>query len=136
MFYIDGKPLSEIKDIEIETIDAESPEAKAFVFNNDKAVEFEVMGDINIEILTKNLTEPDPRFTLEFPIIKQIRKHKKRRINKKWLKRYGIKKESIKIDNMTIRTESDGTFIITKDNEKGEKYESCRRIIETNKRKS
>lgn len=37
-------------------------------------------------------------FTLEFEMQTQARKHKKKRINKKWLKKYGLKTETIKSD--------------------------------------
>ena len=102
MIYIDGKPLCEVKDIEIETADISSPEAESFIFNNDRTIEFEVTG-IDTKFLAVDISESNPKFTIEYPHIRQVRKHKKKRINKKWLKRYGTKKEVIKIDNVEIK---------------------------------
>ena len=104
MLYIDGKSLCEVKDIEIETADTSSPEAESFIFDNDRTIEFEGT-DIDTKFLVVDISESNPKFTIEYPRIRQIRKHKKKRINKKWLKRYGIKKEVIKIDNIEIKLE-------------------------------
>ena len=104
MIYIDGKPLCEVKDIEIETADVSSSEAESFILNNDRIIEFEVTG-IDTKFLAVDISESNPKFTIEYPRIKQVRKHKKKRINKKWLKRYGTKKEVMKIDNVEIKLE-------------------------------
>ena len=104
MIYIDGKSLCEVKDIEIETADISSPEAEFFIFNNDRTIEFEVTG-IDTKFLAVDISESNPKFTIEYLYIRQVRKHKKKRINKKWLKRYGTKKEVIKIDNVEIKLE-------------------------------
>ena len=43
--------------------------------------------------------EPTETFNIEYnvPILVQARWHKKKRINKKWLKRYGMKSDTVKI---------------------------------------
>ena len=49
-----------------------------------------------------SLTSPNnymnPRIYYNVPIMVQARWHKKNRINKKWLKRYGMKKDNIQVD--------------------------------------
>lgn len=121
MIYIDGKPLCEVKDIEIETADISSSEAESFIFNNDRTIEFDAVGEIDTKLLVKDLTDVDTKFTLEFPFIRQARRHRKKRINKKWLKRYGIVKEIIRVNNCEVKVEKECTYIITKDGKIGEK---------------
>lgn len=43
--------------------------------------------------------EPEENFSIEYnvPILVQARWHKKKRINKKWLKRYGMKSDTVKM---------------------------------------
>ena len=43
--------------------------------------------------------EPAENFSIEYnvPILVQARWHKKKRINKKWLKRYGMKEDTVKM---------------------------------------
>lgn len=68
-----------------------------------------IHGDDSQEFINTN-----KQFGLGFHKYVQRRKHRKRRINKKWAKRYGYKKITINIDceNMTIEPEidSDGNF--------------------------
>lgn len=43
-------------------------------------------------------------------ILVQCRKHKKRRINKKWLKKYGCKWKTVTIRGWHIKSNTDGTI--------------------------
>ena len=51
------------------------------------------------EDLFNEITKPSPEFTVEWtsPIIVQARWHKKARIRKKWLKRFGYKEDVVNI---------------------------------------
>jgi hypothetical protein len=69
----------------------EKPEVRTFgscsaSFTCDNAV-------INEDLLT-NCLMPHT-FDLEYSVMKQTRKHRKKRINKKWLKRYGYKLQQV-----------------------------------------
>lgn len=51
---------------------------------------------INVNLLAKLFTqEKSNTFDIQYTIMVQARKHKKRRINKKWLKRYGYKQQVV-----------------------------------------
>ena len=53
----------------------------------------------NLGCLDYKPFEPAETFSIEYnvPILVQARWHKKKRINKKWLKRYGMKKDTVKM---------------------------------------
>lgn len=64
---------------------------------------------------------PTKSFILEYsiPIMIQARWHKKPRIRKKWLKRYGMKPDAVKIKTNASAVEyntDDGSFTFTTDN--------------------
>lgn len=72
---------------------------------------------INLELLhnLSNMPPANGKFTIEYsvPIMIQARWHKKPRINKKWLKRFGMKPDTIKCRaNATVGEyhTDDGTF--------------------------
>ena len=51
---------------------------------------------INVNLLAKLFTqEKSNTFDIQYTIMVQARKHKKKRINKKWLKRYGYKQQQM-----------------------------------------
>lgn len=63
--------------------------------------------NINYDSLHKILemdtsAKPDS-YSFQLYVMVQARKHKKKRINKKWLKRYGYKPTVVKSDNWNIR---------------------------------
>jgi hypothetical protein len=71
--------------------------------------------DANInEDLLKKLMFPE-KFDIEYPKIVQARKHRKKRINKKWLKKYGYKQVKVRSKGWKIRTYDDGTWEFVKD---------------------
>ena len=47
-------------------------------------------------------------YDIQYIKIVQSRKHKKRRINKKWLKRYGLKQILVESKGWKIKTDTDG----------------------------
>ncbi|WP_288682264.1 hypothetical protein [uncultured Eubacterium sp.] len=56
---------------------------------------------------------PDP-YDIQYVKIVQARKHKKKRINKKWLKRYGYKKVIVNSKGWNVKTYADGTVEFVK----------------------
>lgn len=75
--------------------------------------------DVNIEKICELIgvdwnNKPDA-YAIMLPIIKQRRKHKKKRINKKWLKRYGYDFVYIEAKGWKIESHTDGTFKFIKD---------------------
>ena len=56
-----------------------------------------------------------PKFNLEYKRMIQRRKHRKKRINKKWAKRYGYKPITVKLRNVEIKSVDGYTFEILVD---------------------
>ena len=75
--------------------------------------------DVNInEELWKRLmpSEFPKMFDIEYTTIVQVRKHRKKRINKKWLKKYGYKQVKVRSKGWKIRGYADdGTWEFVKD---------------------
>ena len=70
----------------------------------DKEIEANELHKI-LGIDTSNM--PDA-YDIQFIKFVQARKHKKRRINKKWLKRYGYKKMIVESKGWKMKTDTDG----------------------------
>lgn len=87
-------------NIEVDTL---SPnEMPDMIYNFQKAATASFSGEITLtglEYLGYKPFEPTEKFSIEHNvgILVQARWHKKRRINKKWLKRYGMKPDTVKI---------------------------------------
>lgn len=90
--------------------------AHLYHFNDTPSVSFEVSG-VNWALLNDwcNTTLPNGKFTIEADrkIMIQARWHKNPRIRKKWLKRFGMKPDTVKI-RMDAKTgeyhTNDGSF--------------------------
>lgn len=76
---------------------------------------------LDIESFKSLTTQPVKSFYLEYdiPILIQKRYHKKKRINKKWIKRYGFKKAYIHCQSPTTTVEAtpqnDGLYMFDMD---------------------
>ena len=77
---------------------------------------------INISIGAMSLTSligidvanaPD-KYNFQIIKFKQARKHKKKRINKKWIKRYGYKQILVDCKGWKLETHTDGTYEFVK----------------------
>jgi hypothetical protein len=100
-------------DIEVDTL---SPnEMPDMIYNFQKAATASFSGEMTLtglEYLGYKPFEPTEKFSIEHNvgILVQARWHKKRRINKKWLKRYGMKPDTVKMKakarTLTYNTET------------------------------
>ena len=116
---IDGETTQFAKGVnlteEIEMSASEEP-VRLYHFNDTPSVSFEVSG-MNLALLNDycNATLPSGKFTIEadIKIMIQARWHKNQRIRKKWLKRFGMKPDTVKI-RMDAKTgkyhTNDGSF--------------------------
>lgn len=94
---VNGVPLCDVKEIETVSEDdyADIFDSPAFTLRSPQSFEFELKSDLNVPVF-KELSlmggGPQP-FYMEWDAVRweQIRKHKKKRINKKWAKRYGYR---------------------------------------------
>lgn len=72
--------------------------------------------NVNIEELFgfDKAAKPDS-YDITYIKIVQCRKHRRKRINKKWLKRYGYKQINVESKGWQLNTYTDGTFEFKKD---------------------
>ena len=73
-------------------------------FNTDKPIEKEDF----YKILGMDISNLPDAYDIQFGKIVQARKHKKKRINKKWLKRYGYKKMIVESKDWNVKTDTYG----------------------------
>lgn len=69
---------------------------------------------VNYDLINKMFNPRPNSYTIAYTEYVQTRKHKKRRINKKWLKRYGLKPVQVESDGWKMRTCEDGSFELVK----------------------
>lgn len=87
-------------DIEVDTL---SPnEIPEIIYNFQKAATASFSGEMTLtglEYLGYKPFEPTEKFSIEYNvgILVQAKWHKKKRINKKWLKRYGMEPDTVKV---------------------------------------
>ena len=67
-----------------------------------------------IKILGLDIAHMPDSYNIQYIKIVQVRKHKKKRINKKWLKRYGYKKVIVNSKGWDMKTYTDGTVEFVK----------------------
>lgn len=107
----DGVVLMDVSDAVITTAEV-NDEAEKFekslYFN--KEMEFNATIETTPEAFNEILKQTEPHeYTLKYTKYVQARRHHKKRINKKWLKRYGYKEKTIIIDGFKITsTERNG----------------------------
>lgn len=88
--------------IEIDALSADETPNVSYKFTKDASVSFETSLEISARDLSYLYTptlESSKVFDIEHnvSIMTQSRWHKKKRINKKWLKRYGMKVDTVKM---------------------------------------
>ena len=71
--------------------------------------------DINqfLDIVGDLLKVPD-KYAIQYTKIVPARKHRKKRINKKWLKRYGVKQIYVNSKGWKLQNHTDGTYELVK----------------------
>ena len=93
------EPIAEFSGIKEVTIESEvepsSLSKEKLSFTHEASFECELIDSSLFIDSLYNLSNEPPRIEYYIPILIQARWHKKKRINKKWLKRYGMKKDEI-----------------------------------------
>ena len=123
LYLSDGTKFMELSNIDDVSMDI-TPEIsdKEFCrFNNSMSCELTFDTSYANEELLNKMTTVDPSkcmFITSIPYAVQVRKHKKKRINKKWAKKYGYKLEFIegKTRDTTYNTKT-GEFDFSYDDE-------------------
>ena len=75
-----------------------------FTFNADNSIDTEEF----YKMLGINIANMPDAYDIQFIKFVQARKHKKRRINKKWLKRYGYNQIAVDSKGWKMKTDTDG----------------------------
>ena len=107
-----------IGDLSFDSVEYEAPQITAerqFRMDTKGGLLFEINTEINVDLLNK-LSEPLPeKYDIEVQIPVQRRRHKKKRINKKWAKQYGYTMKTITTKGWKIHTDTDGNVEFIKD---------------------
>lgn len=70
--------------------------------------------ELNVDLFNQLIaTQPEATYDLYCTVLVQARKHKKKRINKKWRKRYGFKEKQICIPRVKLESCTDGDYVFT-----------------------
>ena len=120
--YLDGEkildiantymPLSANEEMQINIETCDNNTRYIYDIDSDWSSTIPLTLDNNHDIISPllysdNITE---NFSISYPVKVQARKHRKRRINKKWLKRYGYKTVMRKSDGWELNGYINGTF--------------------------
>lgn len=81
-----------------------------FTFNADNPIDTEEF----YKILGIDIANMPDAYDIQFIKFVQVRKHKKRRINKKWLKQYGYKQIIVESKGWNVKTDTDGNVEFVK----------------------
>lgn len=106
-------------DCELECRNQKYPINKKIVLNRPaREISFEMSNseinrDIWVELGIDKTKIPD-EYTVQWVEMVQARRHRKKRINKKWLKRYGYKQVVGKGHGLKLKIYTDGTFAFVK----------------------
>lgn len=67
-----------------------------------------------ISLMGVDVSNAPDKYNFQIIKVKQTRKHKKKRINKKWIKRYGYKQILVDCKGWKLKTHTDGTYEFVK----------------------
>ena len=111
--------LDNVKDVSVEE-DISYDYYKVWSLPKSSKMTMEVKMDTPIDFnkfLCMDFTQFPDVYDIQYSKVVPVRKHKKKRINKKWLKRYGYKEVVIKSKGWKINCRIDGTVEFVKDGE-------------------
>lgn len=110
--------------IDVDTLSVDETPNISYNFTKDLNSSFEVSLEVSaqdLSLIYAQAWKPSEVFDIEHnvPILTQARWHKKRRINKKWLKLYGMKYDTVRmrmrVHTLSYNTETgDGEFEVDK----------------------
>lgn len=117
-FYIDESKIGGTIDTMEVTEYPENQHLKGISFTTAYTAEFE--GEVNGPLLSELVgPDSDPTFQMVYDgfVYEQVRRHKKKRINKKWAKRYGYREVPCRtiLKNAKLVHDQDGAFIVVSD---------------------
>ena len=111
--------IKDIEDLEIVDEDVNTENQKCYKFDATTEITFSHNNPMSIKEFNKiigvDLSDKPDAYDIQFKKFVQARKHKKRRINKKWLKRYGVKTVLVDTKDWMVKHCTDGTVEFIKE---------------------
>lgn len=113
--------MDNVKEVSLESdqTDLVYDKNTSYRINRDPTLEITFEDNVETEKLYEifgvDLGNKPDAYTILVPIIKQRRKHKKKRINKKWLKRYGYNITYFETKGWKLKSYTDGRTEFIKD---------------------
>ena len=95
-----GDDLDFTREVDMWSADEHAQETYCFELGNSRSMSYDVnYADLEaLNELTRPLMQPETfGFEYDAPIMIQSRWHKKKRINKKWLHRFGMKDDTVRV---------------------------------------
>lgn len=112
-----GRELGNLDNVHLDSCEVE----KGTQFGNwmrqnvSMTMDFTIGEEVDInKILGLDITQMPDSYDIQYVKFIQARIHKKKRINKKWLKRYGYKKVIVNSKGWGVKTHTDGTVEFVK----------------------
>lgn len=114
-----GDEIHSISDISLESNEKFKTNTK-YMMSPHSSQEFELSLDKSVDINTllgMDVSHFPDKYAISTVHLVQARKHKKKRINKKWAKRYGYRQVVRRSEGWELHTNTDGSFEFKKDTE-------------------
>lgn len=105
LYNSDGVKLMDVSDAAITTakVNEEAEKFEKTLYPLNKELEFSATLETTTGVFNELTRRVNPNeFTIKYTKYVQARKHHKKRINKKWLKKYGYKEKILIIDGLNI----------------------------------
>ena len=112
-----GKELCNLNNVQLDSCEAEGGTRLGNWIRKDASITMDFTTDEKVDInkiLGLDVAQMPDSYDIQYVKIVQARKHKKKRINKKWLKRYGYKKVIVNSKGWNVKTHTDGTVEFVK----------------------
>lgn len=112
-----GRELSNLDNVHLDSCKIEKGTKFGNWMKQNASITMEFTTDETVDtnkILGLDIAQMPDSYDIQYVKIVQARKHKKKRINKKWLKRYGYKKVIVNSKGWNVKTHTDGTVEFVK----------------------
>ena len=112
-----GKELCNLNNVQLDSCKAEEGTHLDNWIKRDASITMEFTTYETVDInktLGLDVCQMPDSYDIRYVKIIQARKHRKKRINKKWLKRYGYKKVLVNSKGWNVKTHTDGTIEFVK----------------------
>ena len=112
-----GKELCNLNNVQLDSCQAEEGTRFGNWMRQDASITMEFTTDEMVDtnkVLGLDIAQMPDSYDIQYVKMIQARKHRKKRINKKWLKRYGYKKVIVNSKGWNVKTHTDGTVEFVK----------------------